>query len=134
VYDSVASQIAKNGDAGKTLVVKMDVEGAELESLMATPDSLLETIDQLVMELHSADGRYLELVRKIRRHFHVVHIHYNNSRCTTLYKPFPSPVYEVLFVNRRLGTPVPGAPPPQLPHPLDAINNLIRPDCQTPIR
>jgi hypothetical protein len=132
-YDSVPNQVAKNGDAGKTLVVKMDVEGAELDSLMATPDSLLETIDQLVMELHSADQPYLDLVRKLKRTFHPVHIHYNNSRCTTMYKPFPSPVYEVLFVNRRVGKPVPGAPPPRLPHALDAVNNTFRTDCQTPI-
>jgi hypothetical protein len=132
-YDTVPNQIRKNGDAGKTLVVKMDVEGAELASLLATPDSILDTFDQLVMELHRADREYLELVRKLKRTFHVVHLHYNNSVCTTQWKPFPSPVYEVSFVNRRIGVPDPSLPPPVLPHPLDAQNNLFRPDCQTPV-
>jgi hypothetical protein len=132
-YDTVANQIAKNGDAGKTLVVKMDVEGAEMDSLLATPDRILDTFDQLVMELHAADRAYLELVRKLKRMFHVVHLHYNNSVCTTQWKPFPSPVYEVTFVNRRIGIPDPSRPAPVLPHPLDAQNDLFRPDCQTPI-
>jgi hypothetical protein len=132
-YDSVPGQIAKNGDADKTIVLKMDVEGAELESLSATPDALLDRVEQLVIELHSADQAYLDLVLRLKRTFHVAHLHYNNSRCTTQWKPFPSPVYEVLFVNKRLATPVPGAPPPPLPHPLDSVNDLFRPDCQKPV-
>jgi hypothetical protein len=132
-FDTLANQIRKNGDAGKTLVVKMDVEGAELESLMDTSDQLLETFDQLAIELHSADQRYLDLVRKLKRTFYVAHLHYNNSRCSTQWKPFPTPVYEVLFVNKRLGSPDPDKPTPTLPNPLDAQNDLFRPDCQTPV-
>ena len=132
-FDTVTNQIVKNGDAGKTLVVKMDVEGAELESLAATPDAVLDRIDQLVMELHSADQRYLDLVTRLKRMFHVAHLHYNNSLCTTQYKPFASPVYEVLFVNKRVGVPDPAAAPPILPNPLDAPNSLFRPDCQAPV-
>jgi hypothetical protein len=130
-YDSVASQIQKNGDAGKTLVVKMDVEGAELESLGAMPDELLDTIDQLVMELHGADEQYLALVKKLKRTFVPVHLHFNNSRCTTQFKPFPSPVYEVSFVNRRLAQRDPDAPRPALPRALDEQNTLFHVDCQT---
>jgi hypothetical protein len=132
-YDTVPNQIEKNGDAGKTLVVKMDVEGSELDSLLATPDRILDTFDQLVMELHRADRQYLDLVRKLKRMFHVVHLHYNNSVCTTQWKPFPSPVYEVSFVNRRVGILDPSRPAPALPHALDARNNLFRADCQTPV-
>lgn len=129
-YDSVANQIQKNGDSGKTLVVKMDVEGAELEALGAMPDDLLDTIDQLVMELHGADDRYLALVKKLRRTFVPVHLHFNNSRCTTQFKPFPSPVYEVSFVNRRLAQRDAAAPRPMLPRSLDEQNTLFHVDCQ----
>lgn len=132
-YDTVPNQIGKNGDAGKTLVVKMDVEGAELDSLLATPDAILNTFDQLVIELHRADRQFLDLVRKLKRLFHVVHLHYNNSVCTTQWKPFPSPVYEVSFVNKRIGIPDPAGPTPVLPNVLDAQNNLFRQDCQTPV-
>ena len=132
-YDTVTNQIGKNGDAGKTLVVKMDVEGSELDSLLTTSDAVLNTFDQLAMEIHGADQQYLDLVRKLRRTFHVAHLHYNNNRCTTQWKPFPSPVYEALFVNKRIGVPDRAVPPPVLPHALDAQNSLSRPDCQVPI-
>jgi hypothetical protein len=133
VYDSVANQIRKNGDAGRTLIVKMDVEGAELDSLMTTSDEILDTFDQLIMELHRTDQEFLDLVRKLKRTFHVVHLHYNNSRCSSQWKPFPSNVYEVSFVNKRIGVPDPDKPAPTLPNPLDAQNSSFRPDCQTPL-
>jgi hypothetical protein len=131
LYDSVANQIHKNNDSGKTLVVKMDVEGAELDAIGVMPDQLLDTIDQLVMELHAADDRYLNLVKKLKRTFVPVHLHFNNSRCTTQFKPFPSPVYEVSFVNKRLAEIDANAPKPTLPRSLDEQNTLFHVDCQT---
>ena len=130
VFDSVANQIQKNGDSGKTLVMKMDVEGAELDSLGVMPDQLLDTIDQFVMELHAADERYLRLVKKLKRTFVPVHLHFNNSRCTTQFKPFPSFVYEVSFVNKRLAVVDANAPRPVLPRPLDEQNTSFHADCQ----
>ena len=56
------------------------------------------------MEIHGADKRYLNLVRKLKRTFHVVHLHYNNNGCSTQWKPLPSAAYEVLFVNKRIGS------------------------------
>jgi hypothetical protein len=132
-FDSVANQIAKNGDAGKTLVMKMDVEGAEVDSLMATSDDLLDRIDQLAIEIHGADRRFMDLVKKLKRTFYVAHLHFNNSRCSTEWKPFPSNVYEMLFVNKRIGMPARRAPKPVLPNPLDVPNSPYRQDCQTPI-
>ena len=91
VFDSLTRQMSKNGDAGKTFVVKIDIEGAELDSLLATPDSVLQHIDQLAMEIHGADKRFLRMVRKLKRTFHPVHIHFNNAQaCTVRYKPFPA--------------------------------------------
>lgn len=130
-FDSVPDQIKKNGDAGKTLLVKMDVEGAELDSLPDVPDELLDKFAQLVIELHAADERYLKLVKKLKRTFVPAHLHFNNSRCTTQFKPFPSPVYEVLFVNRRLAIVDKDAPRPALPRALDAQNTMFHADCQT---
>jgi hypothetical protein len=130
-FDSVENQIQKNGDTGKTLIVKMDVEGAELEALGAMSDDLLDRIDQLIMELHGTDEKYLNLVKKLKRTFVPVHLHFNNSRCTTQFKPFASPVYEVSFVNKRLAVPDPAAPRPTLPRALDERNTLFHVDCQT---
>ena len=49
VFDSLQNQIAKNGDAGKRLLVKIDIEGAEWDALLATPDAVLDRIDQIPM-------------------------------------------------------------------------------------
>ena len=62
VFDTVQNQIARNGDSGRRLLVKMDIEGAEWKSLMATPDEILATFDQLPMELHgTGDPLFLEV-------------------------------------------------------------------------
>lgn len=132
-FDTLTRQIAGNGDAGKILAVKIDVEGAELESLLATPDRVLRRIDQLAMEIHGADRDYLDLVRKLKRTFHVVHIHFNNNACTRRLSPFPAWAYQVLLVNRRIGVLDAHAPPPALPRPLDGPDAPIARDCQAPL-
>lgn len=133
-FDTITNQIARNGDTGKILIAKLDIEGAELESLMATSDAVLARIDQLAMEMHGTDRRFLELVRKLKRTFYPVHIHFNNQACTPRFKPFPAWAYQVLFVNKRLGSPDRGRPPPILPHPLDAPDYAMGGDCQTPLQ
>jgi hypothetical protein len=131
VFDTLTNQIAKNGDAGKVLVVKIDVEGAELQSLLTTSDAVLAKIDQLAMEIHGTDRRFLDLVRKLKRTFHPVHIHFNNQACTVRFRPFPAWAYQVLFVNKRIGVLDPVQRPAVLPHPLDAPDYALGKDCQT---
>ena len=133
-FDTLANQILKNGDAGKRLVVKMDVEGAEWYSLLATPDSVLDRIEQLPMELHGTDDRrFVEVIRKLKRTFHLAHIHFNNMACTPAVEPFPAFAFQVLFVNKRIGLLDASAPPPTLPNPADAPDSPHIPDCQPPI-
>ena len=131
-FDSLSRQIVRNGDAGRTLVMKIDVEGAELASVMATPDRVLNQIDQLAMEVHGANRDYLRLIRKLKRTFRLVHLHYNNQSCSTRYRPLPAWAYQVLFVNKRLATLDPAKPKAVLPHPLDARDYSLGRDCQTP--
>jgi hypothetical protein len=156
LFDTVASQVAKNGDDRHRLVVKMDVEGAEWEALLHIPDHVLQRIDQLVVEFHhegeaplsaimrrvrldqpltpqvwSVDDRAVRLLEHLKRFFHVAHVHVNNFTCTEGVAPFPAWAYEVLFVNKTLG--VPG--PPQSAgarrdRALEAPNNPGAPDCQ----
>jgi hypothetical protein len=132
LFDTLTAQIARNGDAGKTLVVKIDVEGAELESLMTTPERVLDRIDQLAMEIHGTDERFLALVRKLKKQFHLVHLHYNNQACSVRFKPLPAWAYQVLFVNKRIGTVDPSNATAALPHPLDAPDYALGKDCQEP--
>jgi len=130
-FDTLTNQIAKNGDGGKRLIVKMDVEGAEWDSLLATPDAVLSRIDQMPMELHGVnEPRFLELVRKLKRTFYLVSLHFNNHACAADADPLPAWAYQVLFVNKRLGVPEPSLParvPGSAP---DAPDDPAAPDCQ----
>lgn len=135
LFDTIQSQIARNGDAGKPLLVKLDVEGAEWASLLATPDDVLNNIDQLALEFHHVDDPInVDAIRKLKRLFHLVHVHYNNYACDDNVAPFPSWAFQVLLVNKNIGQLAPAGTPVQIPHPLDEPDNRNRPDCQAPIR
>lgn len=130
VFGTLEQQIGENGDAGKRLAVKMDIEGSEWETLERAPDELLQRIDQLAIEFHGVDEpRILRLVERLKRQFHVVHRHFNNYSCVDTLGPFPAWAYEILFVSRRLGVVDPAAAP-ALPHVLDAPNDPGADDCQ----
>jgi hypothetical protein len=129
-FDSIERQIAANGDAGKSIVVKIDVEGAEWESFLATPTRVLERIDQMAVEFHGVrEARFVAVVEKLRETFHVAHFHVNNYSCSAGIGPFAGWAYEVLFVNKRIGV-ADGTAASAAPHPLDAPNNPAASDCQ----
>jgi hypothetical protein len=133
-FDTMQSQIAMNGDAGKRLVVKIDVEGAEWDSLLHASDATLESIDQLAIEFHYIDEeRFVKVLQRLRRFFHLAHLHYNNVSCAKGLDPFPVWAYEALLVNKRIGV-VDESGTVSLPHPLDALNNPELPDCLPPGR
>lgn len=52
LFDSVKNQFAKNGDSGKRIVLKIDVEGAEWDTFLAMPDETFAQIDQMAVEFH----------------------------------------------------------------------------------
>lgn len=137
-FDTIANHVARTGSGTKRVVMKIDVEGAEWDSFLATPDDTLAQIDQLAVEFHweeGADGRWvqderhLRVVERLKRFFEVVHVHFNNAACIPDLAPFPSFAYEVLFVSKRLAAVAPG-PAAAGPHQLDARNNPSLPDCQ----
>lgn len=129
-FDTVVGQLQKNGDAANHIVMKMDVEGAEWESLPALTDDALNRIDQLVMELHGVkEQKYVDVVKRLKQFFYVAHLHINNFSCEPGHEPFGGWAYEVLFVSKRLATidpsrkevgEVPGV----------AKNHPNAPDCQ----
>jgi hypothetical protein len=130
IFDSMERQFAKNGDSRKRLVVKMDVEGAEWDSLLEASDETLDQIDQLAIEMHYVENpQYVRVVERLKQRFHVAHLHFNNNSCWHAIYPFPAWAYEVLFVNKRLATLAPGEPP-RRPAAVDAPNNPNAPDCQ----
>jgi hypothetical protein len=130
-FDTIEHQLQKNGHGTSSVVVKMDVEGAEWDSLLEAPDAVLERVDQLAIELHGVNEvRFVSVVQRLRRFFHVANVHMNNFSCAADVSPFPAFAYEVLFVSKRLGQVDATAPPPPMPHPLDSPNIPDRPDCQ----
>jgi hypothetical protein len=136
-FDTIENQFIKNGDGAKRVVLKIDVEGAEWDSLLTTPDEVLQRIDQMAVEFHweldeaqwTRQERYARLVRRLRQFFEVAHIHFNNASCLDDLDPFPSWAYEVLFVSKRLAV-VDSSGRAGGPHPLDAPNNPLFEDCQ----
>lgn len=130
-FDTLESQIERNGDAGRTLWVKIDIEEAEWDALLATPDSVLASIPQLAMELHGTqDPKILTVLRKLRQHFHVVNLHYNNWSCNPRAWPMKAWAYQVLFVNKRIGEIDPSAPVPAPSSALNAPDAPHLPECQ----
>jgi hypothetical protein len=137
-FDTVKNQLAKNGDRANRIVLKIDVEGAEWESLLAAPDEMFRQTDQMAVEFHWAendaldwvhDERYLRVMARLREHFEVAHIHFNNASCVDDLSPFPSHAFEVLFVNKRLAVVSSPARNATVPHPLDAPNNPALAEC-----
>jgi hypothetical protein len=132
-FDTMARQFLRNGDSIRRLVVKMDVEGAEWDSLDALPAEMLARIDQLAIEFHHVhEERFIATVRRLKEHFHVVNIHYNNHACEAAAAPFPAWAYEVLFVSKRIGQLDPTGVA-EVPHPLDERNDPHAPDCPPPL-
>lgn len=136
VFDTLQNQIARNNDAGKRLIVKLDIEGAEWESLLVTPDAVLDRIDQMPMELHidpihrGVTNLHLQVVRRLKQKFYQVNLHFNNSSCTRHLEPLPAWAFQVLWVNKRLGELDESAPTPAPFSALNAPDNTERPDCQ----
>jgi len=132
VFDSLQNQFAKNGDTGKRLFVKIDIEGAEWEALLATPDAVLERIDQIPMEMHVFKGvtpLHLQVIKKLKKLFYVVNLHYNNFACNPTMKPLRGTAFEVLLVNKRLGELDASAPQPAPMSPLNAPDKPDAPEC-----
>jgi hypothetical protein len=138
VFDRIANQFAKNGDSAKRIVLKIDIEGAEWDSLSSVPDEVLQQIDQMAVEFHWQQGekaawigeeKYLHVVQRLKQFFEIGHIHFNNASCIEGLTPFPTWAYEVLFVSKRLAL-VDSSRKAGGLHPLDAPNNPSLADCQ----
>jgi hypothetical protein len=130
-FDTLENQIRKNGDSGRRVIVKMDIEGAEWDSLLAAPDELLASIPQIAMELHGFDDpKIVEVLRKLKRNFYLVNLHFNNWSCTRKAAPLPAWAYQVLWVNKRTGVLDPAVPVPAPMSSLNAPDSPTWPDCQ----
>ena len=130
-FDTIASQIQRNGNGGRKVLMKIDVEGAEWDSLMATPDEVLDTFLQIPMELHgTSEAKFVDLVRRLKRKFYLVNLHFNNHACDPAHAPLPAWAFQVLWVNRSVGVIDADGPSPAPLSALNAPDSLSLPDCQ----
>ena len=105
-FDTIASHLEKNGDVGKRIVVRMDVDGAEWRSLAGAPEHVLNAIDQMAVVFHDVENpSFMDTARRLDEFFYVAHVHQNAdslSQCRPGYDPFPGPAFTALFVNKRI--------------------------------
>jgi Methyltransferase FkbM domain len=137
-FDTITNQLARNGDGADRIVLKIDVEGAEWDSFLSISDQTLERIDQMAVEFHWLqdkdanwvhDDKYVRVVRRLKQHFEIAHLHFNNASCAVGLDPFPTWAYEVSFVNKQLAV-VDSSREVVGLHRLDAPNNPALADCQ----
>jgi hypothetical protein len=111
------------------MVLQMDIEGAEYEVILSTPDSLLDQFRIIVVEFHALDRLFdaftLRLIsscfEKLLRSFCVVHIHPNDCSEVVRCREIEIPVHmEFTFLNKKRVRK--SAPQTVFPHKLDARN------------
>jgi hypothetical protein len=121
------------------LMMQMDIEGAEYETLLATPDSILEKFRILLVEFHNfhhLDNKpHYNLVNatieKIRERFEPVHLHANNYEKVANVNGVLMPnVIEVTFLRKDRVKENKGLR--ALPHVLDLPNNPEWADVELP--
>ena len=134
-FDTLQNQIRKNGDSGRHVIIKMDIEGAEWDTLLAATEELLASIPQITIEMHGYnDPKILEVIRKLKRHFYLVNLHFNNWSCTWKAAPLPAWAYQTHWVNKHIGVLDPEAPIPAPMSPLNAPDSPTWTDCQLGVR
>ncbi len=133
--DWVARYAPDRGD----LLLQMDIEGAEYETLAAASDVTLDRFRILLVEFHGfhriLSPKHLERMapafERLAEKFAVVHLHPNNAappvRAAGHSLP---PVFEAAFL--RLDRAGDLTAPPALPHPLDRPNVAGLPDYPMP--
>jgi hypothetical protein len=130
----------KEKDGGKDdLILQMDIEGAEYQTIISTPQETLKRFRIIVIEVHNAQHWFAPMswdtmqtfFGKLMADFHVVHIHPNNNCPFLQYEEvfFPT-VFELTLLRKDRAEPEGFVD--QLPHPLDQPNVTDKPDRGIP--
>ena len=120
--NTIENHINHNGDRDKKLLLKMDVEGDEWETLLHIPISILNLFYQIIIEVHFVHsimpdsiginlsaariGEKTNVIRKINDYFYLYHVHANNYNPLYYIDFFKIPnTMELAFVNKKYFTP-----------------------------
>lgn len=88
-------------DAHENILLKMDIEGAEVPWILSLDTEHIKKFRQIVIEFHNLKEKTLEAVEKLNETHVIVHAHGNNTR--SVMNVFGNPVprcYELTFVRR----------------------------------
>lgn len=122
------------------LILQMDIEGCEYQTLLATPVAILEKFRIMIVEFHNFHNldniEYYNLVNvtieKVREGFVPVHLHANNFASLHNVNGVVMPsIFEVTFLRKDRVKRTRALK--RLPHLLDQPNNPERADIQLPV-
>ncbi|MBT3514166.1 MAG: hypothetical protein HOB32_05175 [Nitrospina sp.] len=116
--NTIEGHITQNEDSNKSMILKMDVEGAEWDVLLQTPSATLELFEQIVIEIHflhsvhpNYDGKNLlkpvmekrtAILKKLNSLFYLYHVHAVNWSPLYYIDSFRIPnVLELTLVNKK---------------------------------
>ena len=118
--NTIENHINENDDHGKRLILQMDVDGAEWDTLLATPNSVLALFDQIVIEVHGlatdfsatlnggevhqvSIDKKIKVLKKINDFFYLYHVHANTEGGLFYIEWFTIPdVLELTFINKKI--------------------------------
>ena len=132
---SLSSWVKAEASGNPDLLLQMDIEGAEYETILATANDVLSRFRFIVMELHGL-GRLnrhgplqfmLPFFEKLAAHHHCVHLHPNNcsSQVEIGNSGYWIPrVLEITLLRKDRFAGNAALIPPQVPHPLDIEYNV----------
>ena len=101
---------ANNHLSSKTLVLKIDVEGAEWDAFNTTSSDIIDNFSQIVVEFHGVnnirdDSKYqkmLSVFKKLNSTHQVIHVHANNYGSYSIIAGVPLPeTFEVTYIRKR---------------------------------
>lgn len=86
IYLTLEQWFLECGGIDADYILQMDIEGAEYEAILSTPDYILRKFRTIVLEMHDLDRLAVPefyrladaMLGKISQFFHVVHVHPNN--------------------------------------------------------
>jgi len=106
-FDTFQNHLSQNGDAGKKILLKMDIEGKEWEVMGPIVARFSDNIVAIILEVHDLHlsekfPEYRKVLRAITSKFTLVHIHGNNfSKVVRSGKQWIPEVCELTFIRNK---------------------------------
>ena len=118
--NTIESHVSENADHKKQLILKMDIDGGEWDTLLHSPDSVLGLFNQIVIEVHgmgtdlseSLNGgevyeasldKKIKVLKKINNLFYLFHVHANNYSRVFYKKWYKIPdTLELTYTNKKI--------------------------------